>query len=369
MRILQVVRTMNIGGLENFVKNMLQYLSEKCDCGCLICDEKKSDHEDDLVKAGIKIYHIPEPDKTKINLYNNLQAFFETHREYDIVHCHMAGTNGIVAKAAKDAGINKVVCHSHGVALQQDEALSMKLYMLCMRKLMQRHADAFIACSKAAGNYLYGQESFGEVGKVVPNGIEINRYRYSDDERNSCREELGFKESDFVIGHTGSLNGVKNQELILDIAGILKEKRIPVRVLLVGGGNREQDLKKQAKDLKIEEDVIITGKQMGVTKFLDAMDVFMFPSRSEGFGLSLLEAEANGLPCVVSDKIQPEVKVLNSVLSVSLNEPIQCWIEAVEKAKVLGRSKMANEILDEKGMSEAACYETVWKIYNEVLSK
>ena len=234
---------------------------------------------------------------------------------------------------------------------------------------MQRHADAFIACSKAAGNYLYGQESFGEVGKVVPNGIEINRYRYSDDERNSCREELGFKESDFVIGHTGSLNGVKNQELILDIAGILKEKRIPVKVLLVGGGNREQDLKKQAKDLKIEEDVIITGKQMGVTKFLDAMDVFMFPSRSEGFGLSLLEAEANGLPCVVSDKIQPEVKVLNSVLSVSLNEPIQCWIEAVEKAKVLGRSKMANEILDEKGMSEAACYETVWKIYNEVLSK
>lgn len=139
--------------------------------------------------------------------------------------------------------------------------------------------------------------------------------------------------------------------------------------MLVGGGNREQDLKKQAKDLKIEEDVIITGKQMGVTKFLDAMDVFMFPSRSEGFGLSLLEAEANGLPCVVSDKIQPEVKVLNSVLSVSLNEPIQCWIEAVEKAKVLGRSKMANEILDEKGMSEAACYETVWKIYNEVLSK
>lgn len=159
----------------------------------------------------------------------------------------MAGTNGIVAKAAKDAGINKVVCHSHGVALQQDEALSMKLYMLCMRKLMQRHADAFIACSKAAGNYLYGQESFGEVGKVVPNGIEINRYRYSDDERNSCREELGFKESDFVIGHTGSLNGVKNQELILDIAGILKEKRIPVKVLLVGGGNREQDLKNKPK--------------------------------------------------------------------------------------------------------------------------
>ena len=79
MRILQVVRTMNIGGLENFVKNMLQYLSEKCDCGCLICDEKKSDHEDDLVKAGIKIYNIPEPDKTKINLYNNLQAYFKTN--------------------------------------------------------------------------------------------------------------------------------------------------------------------------------------------------------------------------------------------------------------------------------------------------
>lgn len=369
MQILQVVKAMNVGGLENFVKNMLQYMSEKCDCGCLICGENTSDYEENLLKNGIMVYHIQEPDRTKVKLYENLRSFFEKHREYDVVHCHMAGTNGIVAKAAKDAGINKVVCHSHGVALQQDEALSMKLYMFCMRKLMQRHSDAFIACSKAAGNYLYGQELFGEVGKVVPNGIEINQYRYSDDERNSCREELGFKKSDFVIGHTGSLNGVKNQELILDIAGILKANGIPVKVLLVGGGNREQDLKKQAKDLKIEEDVIITGKQIGVTKYLDAMDVFMFPSRSEGFGLSLLEAEANGLPCVVSDRIQPEVKVLKGVLSVNLNEPIQCWVEAVEEAKRLGRSKTANEILGKKGMSEATCYETVWKIYNEVLSK
>lgn len=369
MQILQVVKTMNVGGLENFVKNMLQYMSEKCDCGCLICDENTSDYEENLLKNGVKVYHIQEPDRTKVKFYENLRSFFEKHREYDIVHCHMAGSNGIVAKAAKDAGMNKVVCHSHGVALQQDEALLMKLYMHGMRKLMQRYADAFIACSKAAGEYLYGQETFGKVGEVVPNGIEINRYRYSDDERNSCREELGFRKSDFVIGHTGSLNDVKNQELILDIAGILKANGIPVKVLLVGGGNRERDLKKQAKDLKIEEDVIITGKQIGVTKYLDAMDVFAFPSRSEGFGLSLLEAEANGLPCVVSDRIQPEVKVLNGVLSVNLNESIQCWIEAVEKAKTLGRSKTANEILEKKGMSEAACYETVWKIYNEVLSK
>ena len=168
MQILQVVKAMNVGGLENFVKNMLQYMSEKCDCGCLICDENTSDYEENLLKNGIMVYHIQEPDRTKVKLYENLRSFFEKHREYDVVHCHMAGTNGIVAKAAKDAGINKVVCHSHGVALQQDEALSMKLYMFCMRKLMQRHADAFIACSKAAGNYLYGQEFFGEVGKVVP---------------------------------------------------------------------------------------------------------------------------------------------------------------------------------------------------------
>ncbi len=77
---------------------------------------------------------------------------------------------------------------------------------------------------KAAGNYLYGQESFGEVGKVVPNGIEINRYRYSDDEETAAVRSWDLRNEIFAIGHTGSLNGVKNQELILDIAGILKRK-------------------------------------------------------------------------------------------------------------------------------------------------
>lgn len=365
LKILQVVRSMNVGGLENYVKNLLIFTNQKETCDCLICDEAVTDYENELNSIGIQIYHLPAPDKLKVNFYKTLLAFFQKHTDYDIVHCHMAGSNGLIVTASRRAGIRRVVCHSHGVSLEEKENTLQKLYLCWMRNKMKK-ADGFLACSEAAGEYLYGKMLFKERGIVVPNGIALNAYAFSEEKRKNQRSRSGIELSDFVLGHVGSLSRVKNQSLILEIAANLKKDITSLKVLLVGDGDSRQNLVSKANELGIEDSVVFTGKQERVMDYLSAMDVFIFPSLSEGFGLSLLEAEANGLPCVVSDKIQPEVKILDNVYTVPLAEGIQEWVDTVKKVKKIGRSKDAIEILKESGLDEEACYARVLRLYQEI---
>lgn len=365
MKVLQIVKSMNIGGLENYVRKLILYVHNKYQCDCLICEEKTSDYEEELQIEGIKIYHIASPGRFKIELYKNAYRFFKEHPEYNVVHCHMAGSNGILAKAAKDAGVEKVVCHSHGVSLKEKPSVITRTYLYTMKHLMQKNGDVFLACSAAAGKYLYGEEFFIQRGKVIPNGIELEKFLFSEDKRRKCRLELGINETEFVIGHTGSLNNVKNQKLLLKIAADLKNRGIGIKVILVGDGDNKENLLRQVQEDGICENVRFVGKKYEIQRYLSAMDVFVFPSISEGFGISLLEAEANGLPCVVSNHIQPEVKVLHSVQTISLEESVQVWTEAVIKMKKMGRNQNALVELKKAGMDETTCYRRVCDVYKE----
>lgn len=368
MNVLFIVKSMNTGGLEKYVKNLLIYeLNQQFKCDCLICEELSSDYEAELIKCNINIYHIPSPDRLKISLYMNVKKFIEVHKDYDIVHCHMAGTNGILAKATRDAGIKAIVCHSHGVSLAHHESFQKRIYMNLMRKLMQKNANAFIGCSKAAGEYLFGAKFFEKKGFVIPNGIQLINFVYSKNKRTRIRKNLGIHEGAFVVGHTGSLNSVKNQEHILEITRYLKDEIPSIKTILVGTGENENDLRCMSNKLDIEDRVILTGKQNNVDEYLSAMDVFVFPSKSEGFGLSLLEAEANGLPCVVSDRIQPEVKALDNVFTVALSAPIEQWGEAIINAKKVGRIYDAIEKLKDRRLDEVNCYNSVLQIYEEII--
>lgn len=366
MKILQIVKSMNTGGLENYVRNLILYSQKKYQCDCLICEEGTSDYEDSLQIAGVKIYHTASPDHYKINLYQNVYHFLKEHPTYDVVHCHMARSNGVLSKAAKDAGIKKVVCHSHGLSLNEKSSMIDQVYSSAMKYLMLKNGDAFLACSAAAGRYLYGEKFFNRHGKMIPNGIKLESFSFSEDHRQQCRRELGIKEYEFVIGHTGSLYPVKNQALLLHLAAEFKSMGTDIKVILVGDGGCKRSLLKQAQCEGIIENVRFVGKQSDVEPYLSAMDVFVFPSISEGFGISLLEAEVNGLPCVVSDRIQPEVKVLQNIQTVSLADSIQQWTEAVMRMKRIGRNQNALAELTASGMDESSCYQKVCDVYEEI---
>lgn len=347
VNVLQVVRGMNTGGLETVVKSIILNADRtQVSCDCLICDMQKADYEDELRAAQAKVYKIPAPDKAKTAFYRQLYNFFKAHLEYDVVHTHMAFSNGIVALAAKRAGVKVVISHSHGVKLPQEGSIGRIPYEFCMRKTMNQYSNGLIACSKEAGNYLFGERIFDIKGRLFINGIALEKYKFDDKIRQSIRKkmELGSK---IVLGTVGSLVPAKNQIQILKI--IVHAKRKDLTALIVGDGYLKADLKDYARKNGILDQVIFTGKQSNVIPLLNAMDVFVFPSVSEGFGVALLEAQANGLPCVVSDSIQEEAKVTPNILVAPLAATESEWLRQIEKAVSLGRKSYITD-MRQKGM-------------------
>lgn len=356
MRVLEVVRGMNIGGLENVVKNILEYNNKQgVECECLICDLEEQDYEAELVAHRIKIYKIPVPDSVKMKLYRNLISFFKEQGYYDVVHVHMAFTNGVVALAAKKSGMKRVVCHSHGVELPSERRKTARVYQHIMRILMKKYGDTFLACSNVAGEYLFGRKEYNLRGSLFANGIYIDKFQFDEKIRKEVRLRLGIDDK-VVLGTVGSLVPVKNQKKILEIAKKMKN----VVVLLVGSGSCEEELKKYSYENKVE--TIFVGKQQDTSRFLHSMDVFVFPSISEGFGIALIEAQANGLPCVVSDAIQAEAKIADNIYTVPLSAGIEKWVDAAWHAYEAGRYE-ARKSLIKNGLDLEQKMELLFEMY------
>lgn len=365
IKILHVVRTMNVGGLENFVRSLLEYRADDLVCDCLICDLDVSDYEKDLTEAGIRIYKIKAPFGTKRKFSQDMLSFFKAHDAYDVVHAHMAFTNGIIGCMAKKCKIDTVVFHSHGMSVSKKISLKEKFFRCIMRRTMRRTGDEFLACSQSAGDFLFGKKFFEKNGRVVKNGIDLSKFVFCDKNRNQIRNSMNIHGESLVLGHCGSLCDNKNQKLILSIARKLTEEGEPVEVFLLGDGKAKKELGILAKELGIKEHVFFLGNQQEVGKYLSAMDIFVFPSISEGFGLALIEAQASGLPCVVSDSIQEEAKAhCDKIISVSLSAPLEDWAWAVKEAKKIRRYD-GRPVLERAGLNLESSVLTIRDVYKK----
>ena len=201
MRILYVVRNMNVGGLENFVRSLFLNRDRSMDFECLICDLEESDYEQDLREDGIVIHKVAAPFGTKYAFKKELDNFFRNNDRYDLVYSHMAFSNGIVGMAAKKHGIHAVMLHSHGMSLTSHISFAEAIYRAMMRRLMRNYGDMFVACSQAAGNFLFGERIFGQAGAVVKNGIAVQRFAFDLEMRHFVRRSLKIKEGGMVLGH------------------------------------------------------------------------------------------------------------------------------------------------------------------------
>lgn len=349
MKILYVVRTMNIGGIENFIRNIILHSYKSIETECLICDDAISDYEEEI-RQYIKIYKLRAPKGMKARFVAELMRFFEINHKYDAIYVHMAYSNAIVGLCAKIKGIQKIYYHSHGMSLKKKCCIGERLYQFFMKNIMLRTGNLFFACSEQAGEYLFGKHFFQRNGIVLKNGIDVQAYIYDKQKRKNVRNKYNIDSECVVIGHVGSLCKNKNQELIIRAGWNLINAGYNVKVMLIGDGRNLNYLRNLATELGIFDKIIFTGKMHNISAYLSAMDVFMFPSISEGFGISLLEAQANGLPCVVSESIQSEVKVLrDKIIEVDLKDSIETWCNAVWRAKKIGRYVGAYKILEEKG--------------------
>jgi glycosyltransferase involved in cell wall biosynthesis len=184
-----------------------------------------------------------------------------------------------------------------------------------------------MACSREAGEWM-----FGDAYLLLPNGINVSRYRYSETVRRGVREELHL-EGRIVLGHVGFMNEQKNHQKLLAILEAMQPKCDQVHLLCVTGSEEvPQDLQRIIREKQLQDRITVLHRRNDVHRLLQAMDVFVFPSLWEGLSVALLEAQASGLPCIVSDGISRESDQSGHVQFVGVDEPEDIWCERILSA-------------------------------------
>lgn len=340
-RILLITAGLNIGGAEKVTRDIGLY-SRKAGIAVdyLVFGDRIGDYERELLETGCRIIHLPSPAESYCRYYRALKRLMRENR-YDIVHAHTMFNCGWAMLAAKRCGVTVRIAHAHS-ALSDGRSVKKSIYEHVMRHLILKHATNLVACGNAAGIRLFGRKNYEKEGKKILNGIDVDRFAYSKEARERIREKLQIQNA-FVIGHVGHLMKVKNQAYLIRLLPQVIKRKPNAVLLLLGEGEDRPKLQKLICDEALEDRVILTGNVDNVFDYLSAMDVFAFPSLYEGMPLSIVEVQANGLPCVISTGVPKDVFLTDLLIPLPLDHPDE-WVEAVCTAKRSEPDHYASEL-------------------------
>lgn len=320
IRILHVVTYMGRGGLENMIMNYYRKIDRsKIQFDFLVHRDFQADFDSEIINLGGNIYHMPVLNPFSKSYFAALEEFFSTHH-YDIVHSHLDCMSAYPLKIAKKYNVPVRIAHSHNKNQDKDLKYPIKIWS---KKKISKYATHLFACGQEAGKWMFNGAKF----KILNNAIDAEKYKYNNEIRNEVRNELTLSESDFIVGHVGRFNPQKNHEFIIEIFNLLSKKNSHTKLILVGTGDGEETIKSKVKQYGLDEKVLFLGNRCDVNRVLQAMDVFLFPSIYEGLPLSIVEAQASGLPCVISDNVPIECKVTDLVEVMKLNDDLEKWVQ------------------------------------------
>jgi len=246
-----------------------------------------------------------------------------------IMHAHSSVYALPLFMLARRCGIKKLILHSHSTKFSSSRVKD--LISKVLSEIAILYATDYWACSEEAALYMFGKNR-GKSVQIMKNGIDFARFRYSVKEREEIRNKYGLS-GRFVIGHVGRFSEEKNHEFIIRVFKEAKERNKEALLLLVGNGTKYNNIRKICMENQVINDVLFIGFSNNVSSLLSSMDVFLFPSIHEGLPIALLEAQANGLPCIASDQITKDVKISNHLEFMSLNQSISDWATKILDAK------------------------------------
>lgn len=323
IRVLHVVNDMHRAGLETMLMNYYRNIDRtKIQFDFLTHRPQKSDYDDEIIAMGGKVYYAPRLYPHNYPAYfKYMEKFFEEHPEYQIVHSHIDSMSYLPLRAAKKAGIPVRIAHSHNTSIDKDFKYILKQFF---RSRITSVASHYCACGKEAGEFLFKDKDT----KVIPNAIEVDRFLFNQEVRKQKREELGLKD-EFVLGHVGRLSYQKNHKFLIDIFSEVHKKNKNTVLLLIGVGEKEQEIKAQIRTLGLDNVVRFLGSRSDVNELYQAMDVFVMPSFFEGIPVTGVEAQFAELPCIFSTKVPKEVSFTDKCKFLTLEESIDRWAEVI----------------------------------------
>jgi len=328
MKILHVFNSMNCGGAEKMIMNILRCIDRnEFQFDFLVHSDTPAFFDAEIKKLGGNIYKLPRWNILNTIKYKKaLDDFFKSHSDYSLVHGHMESSAALYLKAAKKYGI-KTVVHSHN---PYPPKISLKTLLFKLLNLKTRkYADFFLACSMDAGIERFGGKCVkSDIFKVLPNSVDTSKYPYSEEAEKEIKEKYSL-DNKFVVGHMGRFDGVKNHLFLLNVFYEIQKQNKDSVLLLLGDGKLQNKIKKTAKKLGIFDKIIFTGVLSNAHEYLQAMDAFVFPSFYEGLGMAVIEAECVGIPCFITDTLPKDLDINDNVYRISLDKSYKEWASLI----------------------------------------
>lgn len=356
IRVLHVFGALDSGGVSNFVMNVYRHIDRtQVQFDFAMTSGKTGLFDEQVLAMGGRIFYFDPAH----SLIDNLQDVLQDNGPFAVVHSHVFFYSGLVLRAAKHAGVPVRIAHAHNAHTGESRSLPRLAYERGMRLLIWRYATLLLGCSEKACRYVFGDAAMRDARcHVLSDGIDCDRFAFRAEVRSEMRAAYGL-DGRFVVGHVGHFTAAKNHEKILRVFAALCRRRQDAALLLVGDGELEADVRRMAQELEIADRVVFAGAMQDVERAYQAMDVFLFPSRYEGFGMAVVEAQASGLACVASDVVPEETNASGRVTYLPLRAPDTVWAEAVLSAPARetdGRSaETVKALYDIQSVAQTLC--------------
>ena len=321
-------------------------------------------YEKKINEVGGKVYNLNIYNKNLITQIKKLIYLNKilTKEKYKIVHLNTSNIYSatVLVIFFKIKKIEKIIIHSHNTGVVITKKIKILIHNL-LKNIIFSVGDEFLACSELAAEWFYPKKYMDKI-KIINNGIDVKKYKFSMETRKNIRKKLNL-ENKFVIGNIGRFSYQKNHEFLIQIFNEIQKIKENSILLLIGTGELEHKIKEQIENLQLRDKVLFLGITNEVEKYLQAMDIFCFPTRFEGLGIVAIEAQAAALKVIVSDRVPLEVKLTKYLEFFSLENSAKEWAEKVLEYKDgYLRNDTSKEIIA-KGYSLQGVARILEKIY------
>lgn len=366
IKVLQFPIANSQGGITHYAIQNWKWMDKskfQCDFATM---SKFIDFEKEILATGSRVFYIScyaeENQKQFVKEFNEI-----LNQGYDVVHIHTKQWKSLVVEElCKKHHVEKVIVHAHNTGIDTLDFIRRekeeKQHELIKNTFDETMATHFFACSKKAADFLFGERIPSSKIEITPNAIELDKFSYKEDVRNQYREKYGLRDC-FVIGHVGRFAYQKNHRFLIEMFYKALQRIDNARLVLLGEGELFSEVQIHVKELKIEDKVLFLGRKSDVENWYQAMDAFCLPSRFEGLGMVLIEAETAGLKCITSVDVPVETYITENIKYLPLE--VSKWIEELINCAKGYQRKNENEKIRAAGYDIAERIKVIEKIYQE----
>jgi len=342
IRVLQIGMYNNLGGIETFLMNYYRNINKNDIQFDFINMYDNICFQEEIIELGAHVYNIANVKKNPVEYCVELYKLVKKNK-YRIVHIHMlSAANAVPIIICKLLNVKSIIVHSHNSNISK--GFIKKVLNKLNKKIVLSFANEFAACSKKAGEWFFG---YNVKFRIIKNAINIEKFKYNEQSRLKTRMKYGIDDK-FVIGHVGRFVEQKNHEFLIDIFyNLLKEKRNSI-LILIGNGPLKSNIEKKIQEYCIQDKVIFMEvSNDDISMLYQAMDVFVLPSKFEGLPMVGVEAQACGLPCIFSDEITKEIKILSETIFLKIGkENMKNWVRNIIRINDIKSKDTSSHIID-----------------------